>query len=341
MLESRRIGVVVAVGSLALSASAVFGGDLAPPAGPVTPTMKDLDDVEPRTAINSTNTPGDADSVFRITQPGSYYLTGNVVGPAGSHGIEIDSDQVTLDLNGFRVFGNPGSLDGVNFLGRDDVIIRNGTIHEWDGDGINGNGAIGGLIEDVVVSRVGGVAIRLEFSFVVSNCVISECINGAIDVNCCVLVHGCQFGTSGISANQFAIFANQNVTVRGCTFNNCGSFGGAVISIGNEGVVANNTISFCSGDGILTGSESLITGNLVDASQNGIEVNGNNNRVEGNHVKECDFGYLVTGTANLVIRNYATDNTTEYSIGAGNMFGPIVTIANIGVSNNPHANYQF
>ena len=31
-------------------------GDLNPPAGPILPTMKPLDQVEPRTAINATNT---------------------------------------------------------------------------------------------------------------------------------------------------------------------------------------------------------------------------------------------------------------------------------------------
>ena len=51
-------------------------GPLAPP-GAAAPTTKTLDQVEPRIAINSTNTPGDADSLYKITQPGSSYLTGN------------------------------------------------------------------------------------------------------------------------------------------------------------------------------------------------------------------------------------------------------------------------
>ena len=55
---------------------------------------------EPRIAINTASTPGDADSVFRITQPGSYYLTGNTSGVAAKHGIEIDASDVTLDLMG-------------------------------------------------------------------------------------------------------------------------------------------------------------------------------------------------------------------------------------------------
>ena len=47
-------------------------GPLTPPGAPA-PTMKSLDQVEPRIAVNSTNTPGGADSLYKITQPGSYY----------------------------------------------------------------------------------------------------------------------------------------------------------------------------------------------------------------------------------------------------------------------------
>src|SRR5438552_610996 len=53
----------------------VNAGSLAPPAGPVAPTMKPLDEIEPRIAIDAINTAGDAGSIFKVTQPGSYYLT--------------------------------------------------------------------------------------------------------------------------------------------------------------------------------------------------------------------------------------------------------------------------
>src|SRR6187397_3128637 len=79
----------------------VNAGDLNPPAGPVGSTMKNLSDVEPRIAVNATNTPGDADSVFKITQSGSYYLAGNITGVSAKYGVEIAASGVTLDLNGF------------------------------------------------------------------------------------------------------------------------------------------------------------------------------------------------------------------------------------------------
>src|SRR3989304_4869431 len=71
----------------------VSAGDLNPPPGPITPTQ--------RTPIGANTTPGDADSLFMITQPGSYYLTGNIIGVSGKFGIEINASGVTLDLMGF------------------------------------------------------------------------------------------------------------------------------------------------------------------------------------------------------------------------------------------------
>ena len=63
----------MSLAALALIFTATFSlaGPLDPPAGPVTSTYKTLNEVEPRTPINVVNTPGDADSLFKITAPGS------------------------------------------------------------------------------------------------------------------------------------------------------------------------------------------------------------------------------------------------------------------------------
>src|SRR5262245_28304173 len=87
------------VAAIATFTTVAAAGDLNPPPGPVGATMKTLREVEPRTAINATNTPGDAGSLFVITQPGSYYLTGNVT-VNGMAGIKISASNVTIDLNG-------------------------------------------------------------------------------------------------------------------------------------------------------------------------------------------------------------------------------------------------
>lgn len=147
-----------------LVALAGWGGPLNPPAGPIAPTAKPLAEVEPRTAINATNTPGDADSVFRITQQGSYYLAAPILGVAGKRGIEINASGVTIDLMGFAVQGVFGSLDGIATAGgaRNNITIRNGLVQSWGGDGIDlvaaGVGS-GATIEGVRASNNDGSGI--------------------------------------------------------------------------------------------------------------------------------------------------------------------------------------
>src|SRR5215831_11784420 len=75
-------------------------GPLTPPGAPA-PTMKSLDQIEPRTPIDAAHTPGDGSNLFNITNSGSYYLTTNVIATSGKSGIRILADNVTIDLNGF------------------------------------------------------------------------------------------------------------------------------------------------------------------------------------------------------------------------------------------------
>ena len=97
--------------AIVLLTTPAIAGDLNPPTGAPAPTMKTLTEVEPRTPVNAANTPGDATAVFRITQHGSYYLTGNIMGEAGKSGVVIDSDDVTLDLDADNTI-DPGEPTG-------------------------------------------------------------------------------------------------------------------------------------------------------------------------------------------------------------------------------------
>jgi hypothetical protein len=105
------------------------GGSLTPPAGPIEPTMKSLDIIEARIAVNDTTCPGNASSVHIISQPGSYYLTANVATESKSVGILITSDDVFLDLNGFSIIRLTGTAGNAIDIGsRKRIHIFNGKI---------------------------------------------------------------------------------------------------------------------------------------------------------------------------------------------------------------------
>ena len=147
------VGAIIVVGGLF-----AFAGDLDPPKGPIEPTMKNLDDVEPRTAIRN---PSDPFEGIVIDAPGSYYLAEDIQARHSQHGIRITTPNVTLDLNGFTIFGNPEvlSLDGIRLEPEADrVRIRKGTIQDFGGHGIgtDASGADDLIIEDLIVYNNGG-----------------------------------------------------------------------------------------------------------------------------------------------------------------------------------------
>lgn len=115
------------------------------------------------TALSSTNTPGDADSHFKITQSGSYYLTGNLVTSATGSAIEIAADNVVIDLNGFTISstsgfdGLPVTTQGI-FADTANLMIRNGTVRYFRLSGVNASGASAVRAENIHATQVGSMS---------------------------------------------------------------------------------------------------------------------------------------------------------------------------------------
>ncbi|MBI5765334.1 MAG: right-handed parallel beta-helix repeat-containing protein [Planctomycetes bacterium] len=283
-------------------------GDLNPPAGPVAPTHKTLTEIEPRTAVNAINTPGDANSLFKITQPGSYYLTGNISGVVGKHGIEIVASGVTLDLNGFDLLGVVGSLDGVSatVANLHSIAVVNGSVRNWGDEGVD----LGSLlaancrVADLHVSGsldLSGISVGNGST--VTNCVAYDnAVDGISAEFGCTITNCCAYrnGETGIivhntgnTVTNCSAFDNNIEGIhagRGCTITNCSvSWNGSGINTGEGSMVLNcsaientavgiyarnsSTVADCAAqantlDGILCTSFCILRGNT--AAGNGL-----------------------------------------------------------------------
>jgi hypothetical protein len=184
----RRAAAMLAV-TIAASICGVvaLAGPLDPPPGPITSTTKTNNEVEPRTAINSTNTPGDADSQFKITAGGSYYLTSNLTGVAGKSGIEIAlpaGGRVILDLSGFTMQGVAGSLGGLTFGNNPDnlcFLAKNGTIRGWGGNGVaNSSNTVAIGLADLAVLLNSGWGVNTPGELTARNCRINRNALGGV-----------------------------------------------------------------------------------------------------------------------------------------------------------------
>lgn len=347
--------VWVAVASCALAGHVAFA-QISPPPGPITPTG--------RKAVNATNTPGDSTCLFKITQAGSYYLTGPIDLPdnASTNGIVIAAPDVTLDLNGFRIRGDgrATSLSGI-FVADDPgfyhLVVRNGVIRDWGHAGIDATHSRAAHFSEL---RIGVNGLNHDSTdkgglTTGTGCTVVDCEiwgNGGggliagdwSTVNRCTthMNHG-----AGIKTGQYC-------TVSQCTSsNNDGSQGhGIWLTSGGDGsgstavdctasfniqcgLLANNgcTISRCTafqnGDaGISVGIGCSVTGNTCGRSAGpagtGIRATGSGNRIEDNTTNFNATGFDISGVKNLVIRNRTGGDAVPYSIGTGNTYGEII-----------------
>lgn len=337
--HSSRFSRFAPVATVALIALAGFAiaGPLNPPVGPVVSTGKTLTEVEPRIAINLANTPGDADSLFKITQSGSYYLTGNVQGVSFKHGIEIAVGGVSIDLNGFELAGTGMALDGVSstVASLANINIRNGTVRNWGDCGIDLGTvpASNSRISDVLCRGNSSIGILAGASTIITDCAASQNGNDGINANTACVVERCT--ALGNLSSGIVVVAGS--TVRECIART-NSFHGIALSNNGNLIIGNN----CSGNGAAGDGANILVANVQD------------NRIEGNNCTGADRGIDVDGTGNIVIKNTCSGNTTaNWSIAAGNAVAPIVSATtnaaaingntysgNLG-STDPNANFTY
>lgn len=341
------------------------------PTGAPGPVMKTLNQVEPRTPLSA------ASSV--ISQPGSYYLTTNIV-TVLDRGLEIRCDNVTLDLMGFSISGGQNSgYSGIWINGEDsaplrNVVVRNGTVGLFD-VGIRIEHASGCRIEQLTVCS--NLTDGIMISGVCEGNRVSACLIGK-NGRYGVYLHGtgnrcsgntlseCQVGEngntgvflSGTSSGQ----ASDNVVERCVLFNN-GTYG-AWLS-GNSGQTGGNRLSECviGGNGSSGVMAAAISGrspacrieNNVLAHNTGVGISLTSicgSWLDGNHIfgtltnlsaTQCGI-YCSNPSTNLFTRNSSLGHANNFAFAAGDTYGPIVTnraaLPATGKAIHPWANFS-
>ena len=111
-------------------------------------------------ALMGNVTPGDmAGFPISINQPGSYRLSANLTVPPGVGGIEIAADDVTIDLNGFRISTSGGFATCIRDTGTHNRLeVTHGTLSGF-GSGIFMLSTNHVIVRDVRTTNVSSISI--------------------------------------------------------------------------------------------------------------------------------------------------------------------------------------
>lgn len=283
-------------------------GALAPVGAPA-PLFRTLNQIAPRTPI-----PGGGAAT--ISQPGAYYLTGNIAVNSGN-GVTITANNVRLDLNGFTISSSASPATGSGILisgGLTNLSICDGLIFgsvtnngaaSYGGPGFSngvsfaGSQPLNARVTDVSVSGCLGYGINLNTNVgfntgnVVSGCLVNDCAGFGILADT-VLECSANVGTSS------AIFAGTASRARGASF-------------GGEGLHAAITAENCVG--LSTNFYGVSVG---DAALNCFGQSTSYDGLYCNGVAHNCYGQTATGGAALTAGT-AANNCMGNHTGAGGM----------------------
>ncbi len=305
-----------------------------PPAGPVEPTMKTLNEVEPSIPVGPATTPGHDGSVFRISSAGRYHLTGNIVfDQENQNAIEIATSYVTLDLRGYTIrSANHVTGAPIKASGSRCIKIRNGNVKPGsNSDGIDLENCWMSTVENVHAGY-GKRSIDAGAQAQVRNCTVERSLDTGIYVGKGSLIESCTIwdspynGSNAIETGKgslvrdcaidrwdnIGIVAGANTRITDCTItsvnfasiyvSDAAHISGCTISEGdgwgvyalNDTTIENCKISFCGFDGIRAYNRCRIINNACD-----------NN---GTDQSDSYAGIAIYGSANTINDNTCRDN---------------------------------
>ncbi len=299
-----------------LTPAARAQGPLTPPGAPA-PMMRTLVQVEPRTPI--------ALAGYTITQPGSYYLTTNLV--SSWYGVVITASGVTLDLMGFALTG-VGDGIGVFLSGETNapvrgVVVRNGMVRQF-ADGIRAENCQNCRFEQlaVVSNSYSGMYLSGAYNGCFDNNTVADCIiSENEDFNVFLIGYygrsnGNAFSGCGVSGGSYGFYLHGGYAPGQCsdnTFTRCRvtqNTGTGFFLDSREGgrckgnVIADCTISGCGGNGVMVYGlggkadfNSVVRCSICDNGNYGVEIQASTGQCDGNAVADC----MVSGNGNYGI----------------------------------------
>lgn len=302
--------------TLTSTSFAQAGGDpTTPPAGVPGKVMKTLDEVEARIPLvdGASGVTQNLNTGFSITLPGSYYLVHNISVSEGT-AININSDNVTLDLNGFRIYGT-GTADGSRYAidtgTRSNVLIKNGTIKcnfaiAIDGGSLDGSSFDAGIYSEVFFGLGDGEGI------IVKNVIIDGVAGNGI-VNATLVEDSIVSNVDGIGIESQVIknsIANrcEDIALKGDSI-----FDSEGYSLGNSGISATDKVINSKGRSISIGANShagiRLNSNGVVRSSSGYAESGSGIFLDEGTVSES------IGFSETYIGIYVNDGTVSHSKG--------------------------
>ncbi|MFT6765185.1 MAG: hypothetical protein ACJAZS_000052 [Alteromonas naphthalenivorans] len=244
---------------------------------------------------------------FNITSPGIYVLTEDITSVSTTRTILINSNNVTVDLNGYTITGKTdSSMNGIEVAqDMNNIEIKNGTIYSVGKSGILVNQNVHNIkISNVEcnscninnVATTGGITlIGAVTPNEIAHCVIDNCLT---------------FSTVPQTQNAYGIYANEAkyLTINNCRAENVRNIGNTFSSYGiyiksSEYPIITNTSAYLSEGDTTAAGFYLLT--CTSAQLINCESSGTN---AADVVLGAGYGYYFEDTNNSLIDNCQSIN---------------------------------